>query len=364
VLGVGTAALTLAQATPRLPVGTGLDVGTGSGIQALHLGTHAGHVVATDVSERALRYAATTAALSGQTWELRHGSLLDPAAGARFDLVVANPPFVVSPGRTAHSYRDSGLPGDEVSARLTAGLPAVLADGGLGQLLANWVITAAEPWEERVASWLAGGGCDAWVWQRAVAEPGEYAALWLRDAGELPGTARWRQRYDAWLDWFAAQGVRAVGMGLITMWRTDTADPVLVLEDVPQAVQQPIAATLPGWHARQRWLAATTDRALLAARLTAAPELVRERFETLGVDGWTRAGTRLRQTTGMRWELETDDAISALVAGCDGTRPLQLTVAVLAAALAEPADAVATAVLPTVRDLVGRGFLLPAAGSP
>jgi hypothetical protein len=68
VLGVGTAALTLAQATPRLPVGNALDVGTGSGIQALHLGTHADAVVATDVSARALRFAATTAALTGQRW--------------------------------------------------------------------------------------------------------------------------------------------------------------------------------------------------------------------------------------------------------------------------------------------------------
>lgn len=71
VLGIGAAALTLAQATPRALVARALDIGTGCGVQALHLGRHSATVCATDVSPRALRYAATTAALSGQSWDLR-----------------------------------------------------------------------------------------------------------------------------------------------------------------------------------------------------------------------------------------------------------------------------------------------------
>jgi len=59
VLGVGGASTTLAAATVRKPVGTALDLGTGCGIQALHLSTHADRVTATDVAPRALRFAAT-----------------------------------------------------------------------------------------------------------------------------------------------------------------------------------------------------------------------------------------------------------------------------------------------------------------
>ena len=98
VLGIGGATQTLIGATVRRPVGTALDLGTGSGVQALHLATHAGAVTATDLSERALRFAATTAALNGQDWELLRGDLVAPVAGRRFDLVVSNPPFVVGPG--------------------------------------------------------------------------------------------------------------------------------------------------------------------------------------------------------------------------------------------------------------------------
>ena len=68
----------------------------------------------------------------------------------------------------------------------------------------------------------------------------------------------------------AAAGVVAIGMGLVTLWRTDTADPTIVCEDVPQAVEQPVGAQLAAWHARRRWLALNTDEDLLGAALRCA----------------------------------------------------------------------------------------------
>ena len=42
VLGIGAASVTLARAVIRDPVDRALDIGTGSGMQALHLAGHAG----------------------------------------------------------------------------------------------------------------------------------------------------------------------------------------------------------------------------------------------------------------------------------------------------------------------------------
>ncbi len=78
-----------------------LDVGTGCGVQALHLSEHSAAVTATDLSDRALRMAATTAALNGRRWELLQGSLLEPVGQRRFDLIVSNPPFIVGSGLRA-----------------------------------------------------------------------------------------------------------------------------------------------------------------------------------------------------------------------------------------------------------------------
>lgn len=366
VLGIGAASLTLAQATPRQTVGRALDLGTGCGVQALHLAAHASTVVATDVSRRALELAATTAALSDQQWDLRTGSLLDPVGGERFDLVVANPPFVVSPGlRRGHGgydYRDSGLAGDGVSAALVRDLPGVLAPNGTATLLANWIMPADGDWAERVGGWLAGSGCDAWVWQREVVEPGAYVALWLRDAGEVPDSPRWVQRNDEWLDWFDTTGIVAVGMGLVSMQRNGREHPTVVCEDVPQAVEQPVARHIASWFARRRWLAGHDDRALFDAVLRCADGLVRTRHDLRTDEGWTTELAQLRQPYGLRWELEVDDAVAGLVAACDGVVPLAVPIGVLAAVTGRGIDEVSAALLPIVRDLIGRGFLEPVAG--
>jgi hypothetical protein len=209
------------------------------------------------------------------------------------------------------------------------------------------------------------------VWQREVADPGEYVTLWLRDAGEVPGTDRWRARYAAWLDWFAAAGVLGVGMGLVSMWRHSDGDreQLVVCEDVPQPVEQPVGPAIAAWPGRQRWLARTPDAALLGTRLRRPDDVVRTVDELCGADGWQPARAVLRQAHGLRWEVEVDEAVAGLVAACTGAVELAVPVRVLAAALGRPVDEVGAALLPVVRDLVARGFLLPpddgaAPGSP
>lgn len=363
VLGVGRAATTLAQATVRDPVGRALDVGTGSGVQALHLSRHCRSVTATDLSSRALSFAAANAVLNDQRWLLRQGSLLEPVAGQRFDLVVCNPPFIVGPGFAAgdggFSYRDSGMVADSVCQRLIQQLPDQLTDRGTGQLLANWVIPTDADWAERIAGWLPGHGVDAWIWQREVAEPGEYVTLWLRDAGEVPGTERWQARYHRWLDWFGQAGVAAIGMGLVSIRRTGRPSQV-VCENVPQAYQPPVGAAIAGWFDRREWLAGAD---LLAARLVADTGLVLTTRSLLGAGeqaGWQPALTTLAQAGGMRWEVEVDQAVAMLVAACTGQVAVGVALRLIAEALGLATDPVAEALLPVLGDLVGRGLLIPA----
>ena len=64
--------------------------------------------------------------------------------------------------------------------------------------------------------------------QREVADPVGYVNLWLADASE-PADPR---RVNAWLDWFDAHKVEAVGFGLITARRGGHDDPVIRIEDL------------------------------------------------------------------------------------------------------------------------------------
>jgi methylase of polypeptide subunit release factors len=176
VLGIGQASLTLAQLTVRAPVERALDLGTGCGIQVFHLLGHTRHVTATDISVRALAFTRFNLLLNAgrlgldperlqERVSLRLGSLLEPVAGERFDLVVSNPPFVITPRSAVETaedqftYRDGGLSGDDIVARLVAGLPEVLVPGGTAQLLGNWEIRrdggAEQPWQRRLEGWLS-----------------------------------------------------------------------------------------------------------------------------------------------------------------------------------------------------------------
>jgi hypothetical protein len=239
---------------------------------------------------------------------------------------------------------------------VVAAAPKLLTDGGWLQLLANWVHVEDESWEERVAGWIAGTGCDAWVLQRELADPAQYVALWLRDSGELAGAGA-GARAAEWLSWFAAQRIEAVGFGLITLRASGAARPVVHVEEARQALDQPIGPQVQAWFARQDWLRGAE---LLDARLVTAPELRLQQGAERGADGWEVGAQILALDGGMRWAQEVDPLTVALVGGCDGTVRLGEQLALLAAAYeAEPA-ALAVAALPLVTHLVERGLLLPA----
>lgn len=354
VLGVGGASLTLAHATPRRRVGTALDLGTGCGVQALHLSGHAASVTATDANPRALTLARATALLSGvEPWELLPGDLLAPVAGRRFDLVVSNPPFVVGPS-ARFTYRDSGLPGDDVGRLLVHRLPEHLADGGVAVLLANWLHRAGESWAERVEGWVAGAGCDAFVVQREVQDPAEYAELWLRDSGDA-GTPGYERLYGEWLAWFAEHRVEAVGFGIVVLRRT-AGRPAVRVDEVRHEIAPPLGPVFGGWLDR---VAVLRDADLLATRFALAPDVRLDERSARTADGWSVVARSLVQESGLRLTGSVDEFGAALLAACDGNLPLGTLVELLATAYGLDTDAVAAGATTVVRGLVESGFLLP-----
>jgi hypothetical protein len=123
VMGLAPSTLTAAAYTPVVAARAALDLGTGGGALALLAARHAQRVVATDVNPRALALAGRNAALNGLlNVELHRGSLFGPVAGEAFDLVVANPPYVLGPDERL-VYRDSGAAGEELSRAVLAGAP-------------------------------------------------------------------------------------------------------------------------------------------------------------------------------------------------------------------------------------------------
>jgi methylase of polypeptide subunit release factors len=216
VPGVNNAARTLASLTVREPVERALDVGTGCGIQALLAARHSRDVVATDVSARALGYADLNRRLNGAKIVLRQGSWFEPVVDDTFELIVANPPFVISP-ESRYVFRDSGRERDTVSREVVRGAAAHLAEGGYATVLCNWACGRGEHWSRPLESWTEGIGCDALLLGDEPVDPLHYASRWNEPLrGER---TRFEQTVERWLDYYEAQGIAALGIGAVVLRR-------------------------------------------------------------------------------------------------------------------------------------------------
>lgn len=396
VLGVGQASLSLAQSIVRRDVDRALDLGTGCGIQVFHLLRHVRHIVATDISERALAFVRFNLLLNASALgldphrledrvDLRLGSLLEPVADEQFDLVVSNPPFVITPRRDAESasdqfvYRDGGLPGDDIVSTLIRGLPGVLKPGGVVQMLGNWEIQDDAAWHARIESWLS-NGTEAWFIQREEIAPEEYAETWLRDASEDREEEAYLQSYTDYLADFASRDVAAIGFGFVWLRRGSGAGnsgrenpgpensgagnsgpdgKLRRFEEMTHQIEQPVAPAIAAGIDRHDWLAARSDADLLQEHLEVAEDVTEERHQRPGAQDpgviLLRQGAGLRRTTLLSSEL------AGFVSVCDGELAAGQIITALGALLEREDREFGDRLLADVRNLIADGFLLPAA---
>ncbi len=357
VPGAGQASLSLLRVIPTAPVGSVLDLGTGCGVQAVHVHGHARKVTATDVSARALAMAAATFALNAVDVELLSGSWFAPVAGRESDQIVANPPFVVGPAEVRNVYRDSGLDLDGASELVIRCAPEHLAPGGTATLLASWVHLRGQDWRGRVASWIPEHGIDAWVVQRDVADPALYVGTWLRDGGLDPRSPEGVRRSEAWLEHFERAEVEAIGFGYVTLRRTDAPSDVLA-EDLLHPYTDPLGPEAMAYLQRVDWL---RHHDLLRSRFALAHSTALQRVSVPGELGWEQVVVRLHRGDGPVWEHEIDELGAALLAGlrADGLALGEL-VAMLELANDEPAGSLEAGVIALVEGLVRHGLVLPA----
>lgn len=336
VVGAGGASATLASLVPRLPFATALDIGCGGGVQSLHLSTHVKTIVATDLNPRALEFAAETARLSGVEFDLRLGSLYEPVATESFDLIVSNPPFVISP-KTRFSYRDGGMTGDDISRILISDASKHLNAQGWFVALANWVHEDGRDWRERVTPWLnANDECDAWVVQREVLGVNEYVDLWLKDSADDASTD-FAQIRDEWLAYFTDANVHAIGFGWVVLHKSGRVFPWRRLEEIRHPIDSPLGDWVVSRFANFDLAEELTDEHLLDLRLTPAAGV----FVEDGV---------IRQTLGWRLSGAIDPIGAAIFQAADGSESIRVVAERLAPGIekSDLADA--------IRELLAEGF--------
>jgi methylase of polypeptide subunit release factors len=364
VLGVGGASLTLAGLQLPTRAGRVLDLGTGCGIQALRARRYADAVVATDISERALRFTRLNALLNGVAGiQTRPGSLFEPVRGERFDRVVSNPPFVITPrvdGVPVYEYRDGGLIGDALVEAFVGGVGEHLQPGGTAQLLGNWEARGGVSGLERIRQWVEGSSVplEAWVIERESVDPLAYAELWVRDGATLPGTPAHTRLIDAWLDDFQARGVSEIGFGYVLLRRPVDEVPRLTRYEVATQALDPrttLGAHLADALAAHDRLVQLDDAELAASVLVVSSDVTEARHHLPGVEA--PSVIELRQGGGFARTIQADPGMAALVGACDGDLGVGVLIDAIAKLLDADAAELRAELVPAVRELVFTGFL-------
>jgi len=153
-----------------MPVEHAVDIGCGSGVGALLIARAAQHaqVSAVDINPLALRYATINAALAGvSNVSIAPSDLLDGITGT-FDLIVANPPYMLD--RSARTYRHGGgALGAELSLRIVEQACERLTPHGTLLLYTGVaIVDGRDPLLEAVRLRLAG---PQWAWVYREIDP-------------------------------------------------------------------------------------------------------------------------------------------------------------------------------------------------
>jgi release factor glutamine methyltransferase len=138
-----------------------LDLCTGSGAIGVAAALRGAAVTAVDVSRRALLSAWLNARANGVRVRTRRGNLFAPVDGERFDLIVANPPYLPAASEelpTAGPARawDAGRDGRALIDPICAAAPRHLTPGGELLVLHSSVCDV-----ERTRAALAANGLEA-----------------------------------------------------------------------------------------------------------------------------------------------------------------------------------------------------------
>ncbi len=337
-----------------------LDLGTGSGILSLGAARFSDTVVATDLNQRAVSFAAFNAKLNGvESIEVLAGDCFAPVVNRRFDLILSNPPFFITP-QQGYMFCDNSMELDGLCRRLVKEAPEYLNEGGYMQMLCEWAQVSGQPWEERIAEWLDGTGCDAWVMKGLTQDPAEYAQHRIRET--TLDTADDASLYRGYMTYYRERGVEAIHDGLVVMRRRAGTN-WMQLEEVPKTPNGDLGELVLSTFAAHDLLSQLQDdESLLAVRPRLSGHARLEQVCEQSGGRWAAESITLRLISGFPFHLALQPLVAEFLATCDGTRTAGQAIEEFAVVANAPLDTVRSECLAMMRKLIDRGFMVVAPG--
>lgn len=313
------AALHLNAVAIRQRVGKTLDLCSGFALHGVLSCPHSETVVASDLNPRAAAFARFNAALNGfENLRAVTGSLFEAVKGERFNLILANPPFVISPDAVT-TYRFNPIELDGFVRQMLSQAADYLEEGGILQTICEWVEVQGQDWQDRLRRWLADSGCDAWILPANRQLPASYARNTL--AQTISDEAELAAQQTKWENYFQEQRVEAIQGGFLFIRRRAGKNWFDVTQ-LTKPIRQPIGDAIARGFSNRDLALSDDEDALLASRLTVADGLRQVETSHWKEFRWQRDSIVLHLDDGLPVSIGIDEYVRTLLEMFDGSRPV------------------------------------------
>jgi len=309
-----------------------LDLGTGCGILGVLASAYSDRVCATDLNQRAEEFVVFNAHLNDvKNIEYLTGDTFEPVKERTFDLILANPPFFVTPYGN-QLYCENGMELDQYCRRVVREAAEHLNEGGFFQAELEWVQVRGQTWQSRLAEWLHGTHCDAWILQGYARDGVAYAQERIRTTyPHLP----FAETFQEWMAYYRRREVEEIHGGFLAMRRRSGKN-WLRIEETPVQGGEPVGeAVLDLFDTQDILLAHPDDQELLGMKPRISPHAQLEQKSRASGGKWIAASLVLRLTGGLPASQAVENEVADFLSRCDGSK----TVAELAQELSTEVSA-------------------------
>ena len=357
VMGAGLSSTILMRGTIRKPSARTLDLCAGGGVQSLAAASHSESVLALEKNTRAIQLGKFAAVLNGvDTIEFRESDFFSAAEGERFDLIVANPPYVISP-EAQLQFRDGGLGADRVSEHVARNGPRFLNEGGYCQLVCDWANYRGRDWQDRLAEWAGDSGCDMLVLRGRGMAAREYPGIWIAEMySHTP--AVYLEKSRRWLAYYREQEIESMNFGFITLRKRAAPRNWFHAMDAPLESSTVSGAFIERMFQAQDFLQANPSDDLLLEQYLSLEEAVRvDQRYVPGGEAWDLDECALAMADSSLPPIKTDRYMAGLCGRLRGGHPLGAVLAEMAGAMNTTPDILVPRVVPILRSLIERGYM-------
>jgi hypothetical protein len=277
--------------------------------------------------------------------------------GERFDLILANPPFFVTPS-VRRVYSDNSMELDGFCRMLIRQAPEHLNENGYCQMMIEWVQVRGQPWQDRLKEWLEDLGCDSQVLVSYVRSAADYVMIRAQEFREDElGAADQAALTTEWQTYFEGNRVEAVYGGFIVLRKREGQNRIR-MEELGAPPMRPFGEFLRRtFENRDALEKHASEEEMLATRpaLPASARLVKQ--YAISPEGWKLASVDLQLGEGLPYSLALQPQVAEFVALCDGRKTLGEIANQFAGALGVDAVMLRRECCGIVRQLADRGMV-------